>query len=142
MLYSDSRMKAEGKAFIEWWSKNTVTLWSIGNKGPFPARLSIIQDAYDPNAVEAIKYFLHLKAEEQYPDDELDIWYYASDGQTLEFHIHGLREQEVAVMKVPLSLYEKNLDDFNNDPKSELFSALRVRSYLSVKNTMRPEALK
>jgi hypothetical protein len=113
-------------------------------------RLAVIRGGFDPVPVEAIKYFLQLKAEEQYPDDEIDIWYYGSsktevspeNGVFLEFHIHGIREKEVAVMKVPLSLYQKTLDDYNKNPKKELFSALRVRSYLSVKNTMRHEALK
>ena len=105
-------------------------------------RLAVIRDGFDPVAVEAIKYFLHLKAEEQYPEDELNIWYYGSsskDQDLLEFHIHGIRKDEVAVMKVPLSLYRKTLNDYNENPKDELFSTLRVRSYLSVKNTMIPE---
>ena len=111
-------------------------------------RLAVIRDGFEPVAVEAIKYFLHLKAEEQYPDDEIDIWYYGSNDSSgepkgsLEFHIHGIRKNEVAVMKVPLSLYQKTLDDYKKNPKSEVFSALRVRTYLSVKNTMRPEVLK
>ena len=110
-------------------------------------RLSVIRDGYNPAAVEAIKYFLQLKAEEQYPEDEMDIWYYGTnkdpDGQdSLEFHIHGIREHEVAVMKIPLSVYQKTLEDQKKNPKDELLAALRVRSYLSVKNTMRPEELK
>ena len=101
-------------------------------------RLAVIRDGFEPAAVEAIKYFLHVKAEEQYPDDEIDIWYYGfSEGDSLEFHIHGIRQSEVAVMKVPWSLYERTLEDYKNDPKGEIFSALRVHSYLSVKNTMR-----
>jgi len=114
-------------------------------------RLAIIRDGFDPAPVEAIKYFLQLKAEEQYPDDEPEIWYFrfnpgtadARGGQdSLEFHIHGIRKNEVAVMKVPLSLYQKTLEDYKKNPKSEVFSVLRVRSYLSVKNTMRPDELK
>jgi len=105
-------------------------------------RLAVIRDGFDPVAVEAIKYFLHLKAEEQYPEDEIDIWYYGHSNDTLEFHIHGIRKDEVAVMKVPLSLYQKTLDDYKKHPKNEVFSSLRVRTYLSVKNMMRPEALK
>ena len=113
-------------------------------------RLAMLRDSLEPAPVEAIKYYLHLKAEEQYPDDEMEIWYYSSsepslsDGAegSLEFHIHGIRKDEVAVMKVPFSLYKKTLDDYKKNPKSGIFEALRVRTYLSVKNTMRPEALK
>jgi len=113
-------------------------------------RLAVIRDGFDPVPVEAIKYFLYEKAEEQYPDDEIDIWYYGSEGAagsgeaagsagavgSLEFHIHGIRANEVAVMKVPYALYEKTLGDYKSNPKKEIFSALRVQSYLSVKNTM------
>ncbi|MCL2380101.1 MAG: CpXC domain-containing protein [Treponema sp.] len=105
-------------------------------------RLAVLRDGFDPVPVEAIKYFLHLKAEDQYPDGEMDIWYSGSSGGSLTFHIHGIRQNEVAVMKVPLSLYEKTLDDYKKQPKSGIFSALRVRAYLSVKNTMRPDELK
>jgi len=131
------------------------------NKRPYPTetiigypemadRLSVIRDGFDPMAVEAIKCFLLLKAEEQYPDDDLEIWYFNSNtGQAgkgeqapLEFHIHGIRESEVAVMKVPYSTYEKTLNDYKKRPKSEVFTSLRVRGYLSVKNTTRPEELK
>ena len=107
-------------------------------------RLLVIRDGFDPLAIEAIKYFLHLKAEEQYPEDELDIWYCGSTepGDQIEFHIHGIRKDEVAVMKVPVALYHKTLDDYKKNPKGELFSSLRVRSYLSVKNTLYPDELK
>ena len=105
-------------------------------------RLAVIRDGYEPAAIEAIKYYLFVKAEEQYPDDELEIWYFGEQGTMLEFHIHGIRENEVAVMKIPDSIYEKTLDDYKRHPKSEIFSALRVRNYLSVKNMMRPEELK
>ena len=117
-------------------------------------RLAVIHDGFEPAPIEAIKYFLLLKAEEQYPDEEIEIWYFGfskggnsqgGDSQGiesfLEFHIHGIRENEVAVMKVPVSLYEKTLHDYKSNPKKEIFSVLRVKTYLSVKNTMRHEAL-
>ena len=112
-------------------------------------RLSVIYDGFEPAPVEAIKYYLLLKAEEQYPDEEIEIWYFGfSKGgdalgieDFLEFHIHGIKENEVAVMKVPVSLYEKTLYDYKSNPKKEIFRVLRVKTYLSVKNTMRNEAL-
>ena len=127
--------------------KGPYTLETIIGYPEMAERFLIIQDGLEPAAVEAIKYFLYLKAEEQYPDDEIDIWYYGSSTDSgknapLEFHVHGIRENEVAVMKVPFSLYEKTLGDYISNPKSEIFSSLRVRTYLSVKNTMRPEELK
>jgi hypothetical protein len=112
-------------------------------------RLTVIHDGFEAAPVEAIKYYLLLKAEEQYPDEEIEIWYFGfSKGgdangieSFLEFHIHGIKENEVAVMKVPVSLYEKTLHDYRSNPKKDIFSVLRVKTYLSVKNTMRREAL-
>jgi len=112
-------------------------------------RLTVIHDGFEPAPIEAIKYYLQLKAEEQYPDEELEIWYFGfSRGgdqlgieSYLEFHIHGIKENEVAVMKVPLSLYDKTLHDYKSNPKKEIFSILRVQTYLSVRNTMRHETL-
>ena len=126
--------------------KNPYVLETLIGYPEMADRLAVIRDGYDPVAVEAIKYFLHLKAEEQYPEDELNIWYYGSSADSeqglLEFHIHGIRKDEVAVMKVPLSLYHKTMNDYKENPKDELFAALRVRTYLSVKNTMIPEIFK
>ena len=147
--------------------KKPYTLETIIGFPEMADRLAIIKDGFEPAPVEAIKYFLQLKAEEQYPDDEIEVWYYGTNasgadqsqgaknldkqepgGQStpeqvwLEFHLHGLRQDEVAVTRVPYSLYQKTLDDYKKHPKNEIFTALRVRSYLSVKNTMRAEELK
>jgi hypothetical protein len=118
-------------------------------------RLLVYRDNLEPAAIEAIKYYLHLKAEENYPDQEITIWYSCRNNpkganpkgaeaptESLEFHIHGIKQDEVAVMKVPYSLYEKTLEDYKKHPKNEIFTALKHRTYLSVKNMMRPEALK
>jgi hypothetical protein len=105
-------------------------------------RIMVYHDGLEPAAIEAVKYFLYLKAEESYPDNDIEIWYASSSPETLEFHIHGIKQDEIAVMKVPFSLYQKTMDDYKKHPKDEIFTALRVRSYLSVKNTMRPEEFK
>ncbi|MDR1565855.1 MAG: CpXC domain-containing protein [Treponema sp.] len=116
-------------------------------------RLMVLRDGLEPAAVEAIKYYLQLKAEETYPEDEIETWYAGSSDSGLEFHIHGIsrgqnteegakNEEEVAVMKISRDLYQKTLDDYIKHPKNEIFTALRLRSYLSVKNMMRPEELK
>lgn len=107
-------------------------------------RIAQIRDGHEPVPIEAIKYYLQLKVEEQYPDNEneIEIWYHNSNADFIEFHIHGIKEDEVAVMKLPFSVYEKTLKDYRENPQSELFSAMRYHSYLSYKNTMRPEAVK
>ena len=121
--------------------KNQVLPETIIGYPEMTERLTVILNGYDPVAVEAIKYNLQLKAEEQYPDNDMEVRYYGTAEGSLEFHILGIKENEVAVMKIPLSTYEKTLNEYKNNPKAEIFSALRFRTYLSYKNTMYTGAL-
>jgi hypothetical protein len=105
-------------------------------------RIAVLRDGLEPYAIEGVKYFLLLKAYETYPEEEISIWYQNRGPEGLEFHIHGLKQDEVAVTRLPLALYEKTLGDYKKHPKGEPFVSLRVRSYLSVQNMMRGEELK
>ncbi|MFP3089779.1 CpXC domain-containing protein [Treponema sp. TIM-1] len=105
-------------------------------------RIAVYRDRLEPAAIEALKYYLLLKAEETNPDGEISIWYQDKGPESLEFHIHGLKTDEIAVTHLPLELYEKTNRDYKANPRGELFSSLRWRSYLSVQNMMRPEELK
>jgi hypothetical protein len=155
-------------------------------------RISVIRDGLEPAAVEAIKYYLLLKAEETYPDEDISIWYHRTKGPltegpstkgpstkgpltsgpltegpltgspsssgplsegpsiespagpaknagALEFHLQGIKENSVAVIRVPLDVYEKTLADYKKHPRGELFAALRFRTYLSVQNMRAPK---
>jgi hypothetical protein len=105
-------------------------------------RIAVLRDNFEPIAVEALKYYLQLKAEETYPDQEISVWYQQKTGEALEFHLHGLEQDSVAVMKIPLPVYDKILADYTSHPKGELFASLRFRSYLSIRNTTLPEGIK
>jgi hypothetical protein len=105
-------------------------------------RLAVLRDGLEPAAVEAIKYYLLLKAEESYPETEINVWYQNRGPESLEFHLHGIRQDEVAVSRIPLALYEKTLADYKKHPRGEIYRALRFRSYLSIQNMLRPEELK
>jgi len=105
-------------------------------------RLAVIKDDIDPVIIEALKSFLYAKAEESYPDKDVNVWYYCKGAEGIEFHIDGIRNDEIAVMRVPLELYEKTKNDYHKQPKSDVFAPLRVRSYLSVQNILRHELLK
>lgn len=124
--------------------KNPIPLKTLIGYPEMADRFAVIRDGLEPAPVEAIKYMLQAKAEEQYPDNEIETWYFGSKetAGSLEFHLHGIRAGEVAVTMIPFSLYEKTLEDFKKHPKKELFANLRFRGYLSVKNTMRLETLK
>ncbi|MDR2110488.1 MAG: CpXC domain-containing protein [Spirochaetaceae bacterium] len=101
-------------------------------------RIAVYRDGLEPAAIEALKYYLLLKAEEAYPDREITIWYQNRGPDNLELHLHGLKEDEVAVTQVPTGVYEKTLEDYKKHPKAELFASLRFGSYLSVQNMRRP----
>jgi hypothetical protein len=105
-------------------------------------RIAVIKDNLEPVIIETLKSYLLAKAEENYPDKEINAWYYGISTEGIEFHLDGIRKDEVAVMRVPYEIYEKTMQDYKKHPKSETFTALRVRSYLSVQNILRPDALK
>jgi len=105
-------------------------------------RLSVIKDDLDPVIIETLKSYLLTKAEESYPDKEINAWYHCKNPNGIEFHLDGIRPDEVAVMRIPHETYERTMDDFRKRPKSDVFTSLRVRSYLSVQNILRPDALK
>lgn len=100
-------------------------------------RIEVICDGLEPAVVETLKYYLLLKAEESYPDREISIWYQGKGPQCIEFHLHGIKAGEVAVVRTPLDLYEETLSDYKKHPKSGVFTRLRIRSYLSVQNMRR-----
>jgi hypothetical protein len=105
-------------------------------------RLAVINDGLEPVIIETIKSYLLEKAAENYPDKEVNAWYHFNSSDGIEFHLDGIREGEVAVMKIPAELYNKILSDYKENPKSMSFTSLRVRSYLSVQNLLRHDALK
>ena len=105
-------------------------------------RLAVIKDDLEPVVIETLKSYLYAKAEENYPDKDVDVWYYCKGDEGIEFHIDGIRNNEVAVMRIPLELYNKTLEDYRKQPKGESFASLRVRNYLSVQNILRHDLLK
>lgn len=105
-------------------------------------RLAVIKDDLEPIIIETLKSYLLAKAEENYPEKEINAWYHGKGPSGIEFHLDGIRQEEVAVMRIPDELYAKTLSDYRKHPKSEVFASLRVHSYLSVQNMLRPDALK
>jgi hypothetical protein len=113
-------------------------------------RLAVIRDGLEPPVIESLKYYLYLKAGETNPENEINIWYHGKStdavsgaiNAALEFHIQGLKENSVALTRLPFSLYEKSAEDYKKHPGSELFISLRHKNYLSVQNMMLPGNLK
>ena len=105
-------------------------------------RIAIIKDGLVTEAIEAIKYYLYVKADEAYPEEDVSVWYHSKAENGFEFHIHGIKDNEVAVMRIPQGLYEKTLEDFRTNPSAEPFPSLRVKTYCSIQNMLRPDELK
>lgn len=98
-------------------------------------RVAVLRDGLDPLAVEALKYHLLEKAAEIPSErDPYIVYEKRLDSGALEFHIFGLKTDEVAVTSVPFSLYEKVKQQAEEHPGDELFSALQNGAYLSVQN--------
>jgi len=105
-------------------------------------RLAVIKDDLEPVVIETLKSHILVKAEEDYPDKDINVWYYCKGPGGIEFHLDGIRKAEVAVMRIPQEIYDRTLDNYIKKPKSDNFLSLRVRSYMSVQNILRPDVLK
>ncbi|MCL2211566.1 MAG: CpXC domain-containing protein [Treponema sp.] len=105
-------------------------------------RLAVVNDGLEPVIIETLKSYLLAKAEENYPDRDIGAWYHCKNPLDIEFHLSGIKYGEVAVMKIPTEIYEKTHDDYVKHPKNGIFPSLRIRSYLSVQNLLRNDALK
>ncbi|MDR0300986.1 MAG: CpXC domain-containing protein [Treponema sp.] len=105
-------------------------------------RIAVIKDDLEPVVIETLKSYMLAKAEENYPDKDINAWYIGKTPNGIEFHLDGIKQDEVAVMVIPGEVYENTLADFKKRPKNETFTSLRCRTYLSVQNLYRPDALK
>ena len=119
-----------------------ITLQTIIGYPEMADRITVLKDGLEPVVIEALKYYLLLKAGENYPDNEINAWYFEKSGSSIEFHLDGIKPGEVAVMKVPEEIYNKTLEDWKKRPKTELYSQLYYYSYLSVQNVFKPEFIK
>jgi uncharacterized protein TP_0599 len=96
-------------------------------------RIAVLDSGLDPEIVEALKFFL-LDNGKNIKGKRLQILFEKLHDDIIEFHLHGLREKEVAVMRIPLTLYHSVETDRNAKKQKEVFQALWLGSYLSYKN--------
>ena len=96
-------------------------------------RIAVLDSGLDPEIVEAVKFFL-LDNGKDIKGKRIQILFEKLEGEAIEFHVHGLREKEVAVMRVPLSLYQSVEADRKAGKQKEVFQALWLGPYLSYKN--------
>jgi len=100
-------------------------------------RVAVLEADLSPLAIESLKYHLAIKARKSGTDIKPVIYFEKrTDNNELEFHIHGLKKDEVAITRVPLQVYETIYQDTLKDPENELFTSLRNGAYLSVQNIL------
>ena len=96
-------------------------------------RIAVLDSGLDPEIVEAVKFFL-LDNGKNIKGKRIQILFEKLNDEEIEFHVHGLREKEVAVMRVPLNLYHSVQADRKAGKQKEVFQALWLGTYLSYKN--------
>lgn len=99
-------------------------------------RARMVTDGLEPAAIEIIKYYLLLKAEEGAPESaELSVAYAGLQEGTgkLLFHIGGMKEGEIAVLPIGRDYYERILKEASSTMKKEPFDAMFAGPYRSLK---------
>lgn len=100
-------------------------------------RVAVLGAGLSPLAVEAIKYHLTVKARDASPDVRPIILFdRLRDSGDLEFRIHGLKQNEVALTVIPQSLYRSILEDASAHPENEPYASLTNGAYISVQNIL------
>lgn len=97
-------------------------------------KLKVIEAGLDDRAVEVIKYYLLLKADETHPDTEILLYFHERRDDKLVFHVHGLKADEVGVMNVPFQNYVQVVASLGSlapdDPAADIIKL----PYVSVTN--------
>ena len=82
-------------------------------------RMAVIAAGLDPLAIEYLKYHLAVKALEANESPKIAVYFEKlTEKGDIVLHIHGIKDNEVAVSTVPRSVYEEILKDTRKTPKS------------------------
>ncbi len=98
-------------------------------------RVAVLDAGLDALAVESLKFHLLRRSSESNPGARVSVYFERlDDAGDLEFHAHGLSETEIAVVRVPRSVYERVLTDSRERPDAEPYALVQNGAYLSVQN--------
>ncbi|HEQ71659.1 MAG TPA: hypothetical protein ENN69_04145 [Spirochaetia bacterium] len=97
-------------------------------------KIACFKDGLSDQVVEYLKYFIFSKVFDTTENDEKDVtvYYYEKRGTDLVYHIHGLKEDEVALFKIADSTYKKALKDINTHMEEEPFNEFLIPPYVSL----------
>lgn len=97
-------------------------------------RIAVVEAGLDPHAMEVLKFFI-LDSGKDIKGKKIKIFFHSiNDDGSFEFYVYGLKEDQVAVMKIPVKLYNSICQDIKNKKKSEIFTAVYLGNYLSYQN--------
>jgi hypothetical protein len=91
-------------------------------------RIRLVKSAVDPGAVEILKYFLKKKL----ANDDVNVFFTQIEGDFLLFQVLGLKQDEVAVTRLPVKVYEDTLASLDKKKDDELFKTILNPPYVSV----------
>ncbi|MGP1594008.1 MAG: CpXC domain-containing protein [Treponema sp.] len=97
-------------------------------------RVAVLSAALNPLIIEAVKFFILSSKKEAHAQKMMIVFEALTADENLEFHVHGMREHEVAVLTVPVSLYHAVESDYRHGKHKDVFNALQLGQYLSYKN--------
>ncbi|MBN2351842.1 MAG: hypothetical protein JXD23_04665 [Spirochaetales bacterium] len=97
-------------------------------------KVKIFEEQLDDRVIEYLKYFIMSKVMEKTEDEEknVDVYYHERQGDVLEFHIQGLKSDEVGVFKLPMATYRKALADIDRHSSEEPFRDFLTPPYVSL----------
>lgn len=96
-------------------------------------RIRTLDAGLDPRAVEIVKYYLQEKAEETSPEADIDIYFESLEAGKLTFHVEGVKQGEVGIVRLPMEKYEQVALGLGETASREPFAELFKGSYRSLR---------
>jgi hypothetical protein len=96
-------------------------------------KLRLADADLDDRVVELIKYYLYTKAvENAEAEGDIRIVFQSRKADTLVFHVHGLKADEVGVLSVPEAMVDKAAAQLEEKMREEPFVGFLRGSYVSL----------
>ena len=83
----------------------------------------------DDRIIEIIKFYLLEKAG---GSPEIKVYLDAFEDDRLVFHLHGVKQDEIGIVHIPLSFYKKTEEQFDEISSDDQFSELLHPPYISI----------
>jgi hypothetical protein len=91
----------------------------------------------DDRVIEIVKYYLLSKMmEDEQGDKEVRILFSKKEEETALFNVLGLKENEVGILKVPMSTVKKIASQLEEKKQQEPFSEILKAPYISINNLL------